>query len=133
MPPLLAQARLPRTWWTLLLIWWITLWFLSGTPHPPSLPGFLDWDKLKHTVYFMLGGSFWALALGLQRPTLAPWIIALTGALFCSIVGIFDEWHQVFTPGRSGADWGDWTADSLGGLLGPWVGLGLHSLLRRLP
>ncbi len=132
-PTLHSIAVRPRTWWTLLVIWWVTLWFLSGTAHPPSLPGFLDWDKLKHAVYFMLGGSFWALALRLQKPHLRTLIIALTGAALMTVVGFFDEWHQMFTPGRSGNDPGDWIADTIGGVLGPWVGLGCQRLLRLRP
>lgn len=138
MPPLLPSplhgiASRPRTWWVLLIVWWVTLWFLSADPSPPSLPGFLDWDKLKHTVYFMLGGSFWGLALCLQKPRLKVRITALTGALIMTTVGFLDEWHQMFTPGRSGNDAGDWIADSLGGVLGPWIGIGTHRFLNLRP
>lgn len=123
----------PTVWWLLLAVWWVTLWFLSGNPSPPDLPSFLNWDKLKHTVYFMLGGSFWTLALLLQRPHLAFWKIALTGAVVMSLIGLLDEWHQMFTPGRSGNDWGDWLADTLGGLLGPWIGIALHRFALKSP
>jgi VanZ family protein len=34
-----------------------------------------------------------------------------------AVVGLFDEAHQLMTPGRSGMDAGDWLADVLGGTL----------------
>ena len=42
----------------------------------------------------------------------------IVSALLLSFFGATDEWHQQFTPGRSGKDVGDWTADSIGGLAG---------------
>jgi len=39
-------------------------------------------------------------------------------ALVCSVIGRLDEYHQTFTPGRSGNDTGDWLADTLGGAAG---------------
>lgn len=34
------------------------------------------------------------------------------------LVGIIDEYHQTFTPGRTGNDLGDWIADILGSIAG---------------
>ena len=35
-----------------------------------------------------------------------------------SVIGRLDEYHQTFTPGRSGNDYGDWLADTLGAAAG---------------
>ena len=35
-----------------------------------------------------------------------------------SVFGMLDEYHQLFTPGRSGGDVGDWTADTFGAFCG---------------
>jgi VanZ family protein len=37
---------------------------------------------------------------------------------FMAVVGAADEIHQMWTPGRSGADVGDWTADVVGSAIG---------------
>jgi VanZ family protein len=60
---------------------------------------------------FLLGLRLAGLAQG--RTT----AIVLT-VLFCSFVGVLDEWHQLHVPGRSGGDVWDWLADTLGGFLG---------------
>ena len=46
------------------------------------------------------------------------------------VIGRLDEYHQSFTPGRTGNDNGDWLADILGSIGGAWVML--VSVLPRL-
>ncbi len=41
----------------------------------------------------------------------------LAGAVFCSLYGLSDEWHQSFVAGRESSAL-DWLADTLGGLCG---------------
>jgi VanZ family protein len=41
-------------------------------------------------------------------------------------VGGLDEWHQTFTPGRSGGDVWDWLADMTGGFIGAFIALGVE-------
>ena len=57
---------------------------------------------------------------GLRRAGLAhgKWLALAVTVLFCTLVGVFDEWHQLHVPGRSGGDVGDWLADTLGGVFG---------------
>jgi VanZ family protein len=67
-------------------------------------------DKLIHaTEYagfaFLLGRAF-----GARR----WWLAILVGVAF----GVSDEFHQTFTPHRSGNDLGDITADAIGSTIG---------------
>ncbi|MDX8412805.1 MAG: VanZ family protein [Mariprofundales bacterium] len=48
-------------------------------------------------------------------------------ALFCSLYGISDEWHQSFIPGRD-ADPFDWLADTIGGCAGAITAYGWSRL-----
>lgn len=54
--------------------------------------------------------------------TAAVVVIALIGAL--------DEYHQSFTPGRSGNDPFDWLADLLGAIAGAFTFKHIHHLLK---
>lgn len=117
----------PRPWFTLLAIWFAVLFWLSSQSrlHPPG-PQFHNKDKVLHAAYFTLGGILFFVGLRLKKPTLSLLATSLITIVFCSAVGAFDEWHQTFTPNRSGNDPFDWMADTLGGLLGALSG---HSLL----
>jgi VanZ family protein len=42
----------------------------------------------------------------------------LVASLALSLFGVTDEYHQLYTVNRSGADVGDWVADTLGGCFG---------------
>jgi len=72
---------------------------------------------VAHFAYF-LGGGF-LLAWSLR--TYFAWrhgVVVLVALVAMATVGAGDELHQLFTPGRSGADLGDWMADLLGSLAG---------------
>lgn len=75
-------------------------------------------DKVEHVTYFAAGGACLAMALALRSSAVPSWwrifgLVLLAGA----VVGWFDEWHQTFTPGRSGLDVSDWLADLSGSAL----------------
>jgi VanZ family protein len=93
------------------------------TPHPPSLPSPLQWDKAEHfTAYFGLA-LLACLGWGLRRSLV--WIflgvVALGGAL---------EIVQTLV-GRDG-EWGDFAANDLGALAGLAVGIAYLAMPRRL-
>lgn len=115
-------ARLPRkpaAYLCLFLIWYGTLWFLSGGNHAPKDSfGIPHIDKLYHFVYFLAGGVLFALFGGLKWQNLSNRQVFFISLVICSIVGGLDEYRQGFTPGRSGNDPGDWLADTLGGAAG---------------
>lgn len=125
----ILAARLPSkpaAYLFLLLVWLVTLWFLSeGHPTPENAPSFLHLDKIAHFGYFFGGGGLLAAWLGLRQRMKSPdrplrnvfFIVLLAGC----VIGRLDEYHQSFTPGRSGNDGGDWLADILGAATGAWV------------
>ena len=74
-------------------------------------------DKVAHFVAYAIGAVLLALALRWNTEWSWPRIVCSTIAAI-SLYGVTDEWHQLYTPHRSGADIGDWTADTLGGIAG---------------
>ncbi|MEZ5386226.1 MAG: VanZ family protein [Prosthecobacter sp.] len=121
--------RQPLLWRVLLLVWAGLLIWLSEQSHLPSPATFDGIDKVQHAVYFAAGGTCFLLGMrlaGLLR-SFSPAVFATV--LFCSVVGALDEWHQTYTPGRSGGDVWDWTADTLGGFLGALIALSVEKWL----
>lgn len=113
--------RKPVVYLSIFGIWGLTLWFLSaGNPAPKNGPEIPHLDKLAHFLYFSAGGASLATFGLVFRPDMKNrrWLLFVLVALICSVIGRLDEYHQTFTPGRSGNDTGDWIADSLGGAAG---------------
>lgn len=122
----------PRFWFILLALWWVTLFVLSHQSHlHPPAPDLPNVDKVEHTTFFTLGGCLFFMGWRRLRPGMGLLATALLTILFCSLVGALDEYHQSFIPNRSGNDIGDWTADTLGGLLGSFVGAWLSTRIRQ--
>ena len=84
------------------------------------------WDKAAHFAAFAAGAVLLALALRWNVAWSWP-RIALCSALAISLYGASDEWHQLYTPHRSGGDLGDWIADSLGAIAGAAVTTFFHA------
>ena len=65
-----------------------------------------------------------------------PGIRIATGAILAVVAiaafGALDELLQTFTPGRSGGDIFDWTADLIGAVAGALISLLTYSRLERL-
>lgn len=102
-------------------LWLAWLWILSSLSGDDiQLPPFPGADKLAHFIYFAVGGFLLAWLL---RRTLGwrGWKLACTVLLAMVLIGAVDEFHQLHTPNRSGADPFDWLADSAGGFLGAVV------------
>jgi VanZ family protein len=119
----------PTLWRFLVLLWFGTLYWLSSQSHLPSPASFEGVDKLEHTIFFSAGGMCFLLGLRLAGFARSTTIATLCSVLFCAAVGGFDEWHQLHTPGRSGADVWDWTADLCGGFLGAFLAMALQKCL----
>ncbi|WP_136065179.1 VanZ family protein [Modicisalibacter radicis] len=75
---------------------------------PPDLP----WDKFNHLV------AYAALALALGLTGLSAWRAAALAIAY----GVAIEFAQSAVPGRTGSDWLDILANSLGALLA-WLAL----------
>lgn len=119
-----AVQWLNRTWfwWLGVIIWAVVLWSLSANSSLPSGPSFPLKDKLLHCIYFCGGAACLLLALFGKASPLPAWrTLALRSLPFTAVIGALDEFHQTFTPGRSGNDPWDWLADITGGLLAAWL------------
>lgn len=117
------SAQRPVFWATAVILWAALLWWLSSRVLPPVGPSFNHADKLKHLIYFTAGSYCAARFLLLKRPGLGARALTVLVILFACVVGVSDELHQSFTPGRSGNDLGDILADTAGGLVGTLLAL----------
>ncbi len=108
--------------WLAVLAWAATIVTLSSLPGPQieELNQLEVWDKAAHFLAFAVGGTLVALALRWSTQWRWPQIV-LTAFVFVSLFGAADEFHQLYTPKRSGADFHDWLADTFGGLAGAFV------------
>ena len=90
---------------------------LFGLGAQPVAVGLIPvpWDKVAHAAVF----AVLAVAIGLASG-LRGWRMVLLAVLGALLVGVLDEWHQMFLPGRQ-AGWDDLAADVVGGLLGAWL------------
>jgi len=95
---------------------------LSAMPgNDPFLNAFHFSDKIKHFIaYFALGMSlcFWTPS---KKWLAKPIIHGIIVVFICIVFGIFDEYHQSFVPGRKGNDLGDLAANTIGGLVTPFL------------
>lgn len=106
---------------SLFVIWLVSLWVLSSLPGDDvQLPPFPGADKLEHLLYFAVGGALLALSISAIR-SWKPWRVTWTVLLAMAVIGALDEFHQLHTVNRAGADPFDWLADCVGGFLGAVV------------
>jgi VanZ family protein len=120
--------------WFLLLCWaGVVLWLSSLTPQELPPTAFMMWDKLNHFAAFAVGGWLAATALQAGRPGGSLRSRILAAILIVAVFGALDETRQLFTPGRSGADFYDWIADFLGASAGAILSVLTYGfLVRRL-
>jgi VanZ family protein len=115
---MLSPLSKPLFWRVAVLVWGGVLYWLSAQPSTALPGGFPGIDKVEHATYFTLGGMCFLLGLRLAGLAQGKAAAIVLTVLFCSFVGVLDEWHQLHVPGRSGGDVWDWLADTLGGFLG---------------
>lgn len=119
-------------WMVLFIAWIITLWFLSShaIPVTEEAPKIIHFDKVAHFGYFFGGGyilATWSqLKYDDQSSLFTRYFFPI---IFLSIYGAIDEYHQTFTPGRSGNDIYDWIADFLGASFGVLLANYFHWIL----
>jgi VanZ family protein len=116
------RLRSAAPWYWLAAVWFTLLFILSSREHVGPVFGFPHQDKVLHATYYTAGSLCLFFATWYRQRGASLFLASLAGILFCASVGAFDEWHQTFTPGRSGNDPWDWLADLTGGLLGAWIG-----------
>ena len=123
---MVSWFRSPLLWFIAVLVWMRTIWFLSSIPGDENPQLKMQLDKVAHFLGFAGGGiliaGFFAtvVVVVLRRKVRWDFLIAAT-AIAIGLLGWLDEWHQCFTPGRSGANMSDWIADFLGGIAGALV------------
>jgi len=122
----------PRFWLISLILWALALYLLSALPRvaPIEGPEIPHIDKVMHFGYFMGGAFLFTTHLLLKHGLGAHAIIrVVTPILLFAVIGALDEYHQTFTPGRSGNDPFDWLADLLGAATGTFLAHRFHPLL----
>lgn len=89
----------------------VSLFILGAQPIAVNLiPS--PWDKLVH------GGLFALLAWGIGTASgLSGWKRMLVALMASVLIGMLDEWNQLYLPGRQ-ADWDDLAADVIGSIAG---------------
>lgn len=111
-------------------LYYVLIFFLSSQSGDFNLPGH-RFDKIAHLFEFSLLGFF--LSFGyfktLTLPSGAKSILALITGL---TLGLLDELHQLFVPGRTSALW-DVAADGAGVAIGILVYMYLAKRKKRSP
>jgi VanZ family protein len=117
--------------WGAFACWAGLLWYLSS--QPPQDLGNLSFphiDKVAHFVYFAAGAFVLAFALKSgfgwgEGATFAGGVVVM------ATIGFFDEWRQTMTPGRTGGDHMDFTADVAGAMAGLALAMALYGRFRK--
>lgn len=125
----------PQLWLTLFVSWAAILYFLSSFSKtlPEGGPEIPHIDKVLHFGYFLGGGIILATYVLLRRgASTSVAIRSFTPLAVLAIIGALDEYHQTFTPGRSGNDPFDWLADVLGAAVGIATAHAFHTSLLKL-
>lgn len=101
--------------WVPPLAYMALIYHLSSESNPLPLLTETIWDKALHLLEYGTLGFLFCRAWAGER---VAWMAAVMCAFAAtSLYGATDEWHQLFTPGRS-SDVRDWLADTIGGGLG---------------
>ncbi len=128
----LLMVTKPRLWLALFLLWMTLLWVLSSSSKvsPQEGPQIPHFDKIAHFGYFFGGGIILSTWLLLKHSTRSSALTRyLAPIVFFAIFGLIDEYHQTFTPGRSGNDVYDWLADFFGSFVGILLANHFHPYL----
>lgn len=123
--------QLGRWLWGLFAAWVLFLIILSSLPGSSFGPSpFFEADKAVHFLLFAVGAAFLMAAICQSTNRVSRWR-AFFCWLFMIAVGIGDEIHQLYTPGRSGGDGADLAADAAGAAFGICLILFLYG--KRFP
>ncbi len=102
----------PPAWkrWLPVVLFAALIFIGSSIPGNQINPSLSLHDKIIHATEYAIFGFLVANAFGARW----WWLAIIVGALY----GVSDEFHQTFTPMRSGNDVGDMTADLVGSAIG---------------
>ncbi len=128
----MPRHLLPSLLWVLLCLWALGIFGISSIPGDKMIESkWLMWDKFNHFIAFSVGGWLAASAMRASLPQ-RKWGSFFAAVVLVSLYGLLDELHQLFTPGRQGADLNDWIADILGTMAGATLALITYVHLNRL-
>lgn len=127
-----SRPQLASILWILVVAWGWVIFFASSTP-AEDLAGseLFAWDKLNHFIAYAAGGWLAGSALRVGQPGGSRRLQVFAAVVIISVYGALDELRQVYTPGRSGADFYDWIADFLGAIAGAIMAVFTHGPLHR--
>lgn len=129
----MPRRTVARLLWVAVACWACGILLLSSlTPQELPEAAFMFWDKTNHFLAYALGGWLVASAFRVSRPEARIATGVIVAVVAIAAFGALDEAVQTLTPGRSGADVFDWTADALGAIAGALVSLVTHRRLERL-
>ncbi|MES2923402.1 MAG: VanZ family protein [Verrucomicrobiota bacterium] len=122
----------PRFWLAGFLIWFAVLWVMSSlTGRETFLPPSDQMDKVAHFGYFFGGSGLLCAYLYRRNPDHPNWKVIIGGAILAlSLNACLDEYHQSFSPGRSGNDPADLLADVFGAAVGAFTFKRIHHRLK---
>ena len=127
MRPLITLANIPATHFSLLIpIAYMALIFgLSSIPGSPPAQDYLwlHWifGMVKNSLHIPLfAGLAWLLRWSLTAITGNKRLLIMLAFCLTVIYGIFDEWHQSFTPYRT-SSFSDLMLDTTGAILALWL------------
>ena len=124
--------RNPQLWLAGFLVWFAVLWVISSfTGRETFAPPSDHLDKVAHFGYFFGGSGLLCAYLFRRAPERPNWKFILgTAIVVIALTGALDEYHQSFTPGRSGNDPYDLLADILGAIAGAFTFKRIHQRLK---
>jgi VanZ family protein len=100
-------------YWLPTLAYMGLLFWLSSSPHPPTLAPFPYSDKLGHALaYCLLGALLWRALRGTTRGTWrarAPLMSVILGVIYGALIELYQS-----TLGYRSCEWGDALANAMG-------------------
>jgi len=94
------------------------IYMLSSLPGDDSLLNTFEFsDKIKHFIAYFVLGITYCMWISRESWLAKPFFWCVIVVVMCTTLGILDEYHQSFVPGRSGNDLKDLAADFVGGLV----------------
>ena len=107
--------------WLFVVLYGAMIFFISSLsdPVPVSPPDIIFLDKIAHLFEYAIFGILIFRAL---YPYASLKKSFVTTIIIASLYGMTDEVHQYFVEMRD-ADVMDWFADTMGGLIGSYIGL----------
>jgi VanZ family protein len=118
-----------RLYLAMLAAWVALTLALTSIPNPDFGSSFSVSDKFAHFCFYGVAGflcALWRREAGRTRSGAILYAVA-----FVALLGVLDEIHQRWIPGRS-MEFFDWVADVSGGTAGSLVSAALSSMFPSL-